>query len=144
MGFRHVTAIDSDVAIKKYNSKIPAALLKIQIKKLEKLGLTPNHYDLINASYSLPFTKPPHLPALVEQIISALKPDGIFCGQFFGPKDSWNIPENQLSFIDRSALKKLLAPLKTIDFQEEQKDAKTIDGEAKHWHLFHVIAQKKN
>jgi SAM-dependent methyltransferase len=142
MGFRHVTAIDGDPAIKKYADKIPATILKIQIKKLENLQLPNNRYDLINASYSLPFTKPPHLPALVEQIISALKPGGIFCGQFFGPQDSWNTPENQLSFTDSKTVKKLLSPLKIIHFQEEQLDANTIDGEAKHWHLFHIIAGK--
>lgn len=142
MGFRHVTAIDKEPTIKKYADKIPATTLKIQIKKLENLRLKTNHYDLINASYSLPFTKPPHLPALVGQIISALKPGGIFCGQFFGPKDSWNIPENPQSFTDRRVVKKLLSALEIIYFREERRDAKTIDGELKHWHLFHVIAKK--
>lgn len=141
-GFRQVTAIDGEKTMRKYADKIPATLLKIQIKKMEKLRLPAHHFDLINASYSLPFISPPHLPALVKQIIAALKPNGIFCGQFFGPEDSWNIPENKLSFTDRPTLKKLLSPLKIIQFKEEQRDAKTSDGKPKHWHLFHIIARK--
>jgi len=142
MGFRHVTAIDGEKAMKNYADKIPSTLLKLQIKKMEKLRLPSMRFDLINAAYSLPFIKPPHLPDLITQIISALKPKGIFCGQFFGPNDSWNTPENELTFTDRKTLKKLLSPFKILYFQEEEKDAKTSDGKPKHWHLFHVIAQK--
>lgn len=143
MGFQQVTAIDHDPAIKNYISQIPRSLLKIKIKKFEAIQRLPKQkFDLINASYSLPFTKPPHLNKLIKQIILALQPKGIFCGQFFGPKDSWNKIENQMSFLDRSTLNNLLAPLKIIHFEESQKDAKTIDGELKHWHLFDIIAQK--
>lgn len=143
MGFRKVTAIDQSPDIKNFADKIPSSLLKIQIKKLEKLRLPSQQFDLINASYALPFTAPPHLPALIQQIIQALKPQGMFCAQFFGPADSWNTAENQFSFTDRSTLLEFLKPLKILHLVEEQKDASTIDGQPKHWHLFHVIAQKQ-
>jgi len=149
MGFTQVTAIDNDPAVKNYSDKIPASQLKVQIKPLENLRLPANHFDLINASYSLPFTKPPHLPPLVKQIINSLVPKGIFCGQFFGPNDTWNQKSSTsgtlqppMSFTDHATILKLLAPLEIIQIQEVEQDSKTIDGQPKHWHLFHVIARK--
>lgn len=143
MGFRKVVAIDQDKLFKNYAKGFPATLLQLKVANLEELKLPKTQFDLINASYSLPFTQPPHLPEVCRQIIAALKPGGIFCGQFFGPKDGWNTPENQLTFTSQQEIEKLLSPLKIIHLEEvNNPKAKTIDGQPKHWHIFHIIAQK--
>ncbi len=139
IGFQKVVAVDQSAGIKKYRSKIPANQLQIRISAFEKLKIKPRSFDLITAQYSLPFTSPPHLPALLEQIKKGLRPSGLFCGQFFGPRDSWN-SQPDMTFINKTSLRKLLAPLDILYFREEEKDAKTIDGQLKHWHLFQVIA----
>ena len=142
MGFRKVTAVDADPGVRKYRNKVPVSQLTIKVTPFEQLKLKPTTYDFISAQYSLPFITPPNLPNLIDQIINSLNPCGIFCAQFFGPEDGWNKPENNMSFVTKAELKKLLKPLQTILFEEEFLDAKTIDGQPKHWHLFHVIAIK--
>ena len=143
MGFKHVTALDQDPAIKQYAHKIPRSSLKLVIKPFEKVHrLTANHYDLINASFSLPFTPPPFLPPLVQQIQKSLTINGLFCGQFFGPEDSWNKAKKNLTFLSPKELKTLLSPLKILYWQEKKFNGNTISGEMKHWHIFHVIAIK--
>lgn len=145
MGFKNVTALDQDPAFKQYAHKIPRSSLKLVVKSFEKIHrLQANHFDLINASFSLPFTPPPFLPPLIQQIKKALAPDGLFCGQFFGPEDSWNKPQNNLTFLDNKELQALLSPLKILHWEEKKFSGNTISGEKKHWHLFHIIALKNS
>lgn len=142
IGFQKVTAIDAEPASRKYRCKIATKQLAIQIKAFESLKLKPNTYNFISAQYALPFTSPPHLPALIKQIQNSLKPNGIFCAQFFGIDDEWNKTEKQMTFVKRSELKTLLRPLDTIYFKEKKFIGGSIDNIAKHWHLFEVIAIK--
>lgn len=142
MGIKKVTAIDSDPAIRKYHSKIPTSQLLVKVAPFEGLKLKPNTYDFISAQHALYFSDPDYFPTLIEQIIGSLKPCGIFCAQFLGPKDSWNTTDNNLTFITKAELKKLLAPLDLVFFQEEIREGTTIDQQTKVWHLFHVIALK--
>lgn len=147
MGFKKVTAIDYDPSFKKFATRFPRSILELKVKKFEEIKRLPTEkYDLINASYSLPFTTPPRLPALLNQIIKSLKPDGIFCANFFGPKDSWtqDSKDFQLTFFDENTLKELLKDLKLIQFKPREWDGKTTSRESKHWHTFEVIAQKIN
>lgn len=145
MGFQKVTAIDYDPSFKNFATKIPRSILELKVKKFEEIKRLPKgKYDLINASYSLPFTPPPHLPTFLKQIINSLKTGGIFCGNFFGPKDSWTKDSKnfQLTFLDENTLKELLKDLKLIQFKAREWDGKTTSGESKHWHTFEVIGQK--
>ena len=45
--------------------------------------------DLLNASFSLPFTPPDAFPALWQRIVDSIVPGGRFSGQFFGDRDEW-------------------------------------------------------
>ncbi len=147
MGFKKVTAIDGDPAMRKYRNGIPVQLLTLKVAPFEGLKLKPDSFDFVSAQYALPFTKPPHLPDLIKQIITSLRPHGIFCAQFFGPRDSWNNPkmqsgQNPLTFTTRPALHRLLKPLDLIYFHEETRAGRTLDGTKKTWHIFQVIALK--
>jgi hypothetical protein len=141
-GFKKVTAVDIEADCRKYRQKIPAAQLKISVCPFEELTIKANSYNFINAQYSLPFTTPPHLPGLVKQITAGLRPAGLFCGQFFGLRDSWNTPGSKRSFVTKKDLLQWLKALELVYFREEEQDGKTIDGKLKHWHVFHVIALK--
>lgn len=141
-GFQQVTAIEQDPAAKKYRGKIPAHRLTLKTCYFEEMKLKPHTFNLITAQFALSFTSPPHLPEVMRKIIASLQPAGIFCGQFFGPKDSWNIPENHFTFVTAHTLKNWLKPLDIIHFKETQNDSTTIDGKAKHWHIFDIIALK--
>jgi SAM-dependent methyltransferase len=144
MGFRQVTAQDQDERIKAYAAKIPRSVLKFRVTPFEKIRRLPSsHYDLVNASFSLPFTHPPLLPPLFEKIKKSLKPEGIFCGQFFGPEDTWNKTNKRfITFTSRSEVKTMLDGLNILYFKERKFSGTTIDGKQKFWHIFDVIAQK--
>ncbi|MCC6643516.1 class I SAM-dependent methyltransferase [Candidatus Peregrinibacteria bacterium] len=142
VGFQTVTAVDADPAIKKYARGFTTNQLKFKIAAFENVALGTNCYDFILANFSLPFTSPPHLPRVFSGIIKSLKPEGIFAGNFFGPKDSWAKKEKHLTFLNLDQVHELIRPLKIIHFQEKEWDGSTIDGQSKHWHTFDIIAQK--
>lgn len=141
-GFKKVTATDSDATIKKYAEKIPAKALSFIIKPFEKLQLRAETYNLINAQFALPFTSPPHLPELIDQIKNSLKPGGIFCANFFGPKDDWAKQPN-MTFTSKTKVRQILKGLKIILLNEKHYHAKTADGSPKNWHIIEIIAQQK-
>lgn len=99
----------------------------------------PSQVLLVNASFVLPFVPPPHFPAVWTWIRSLIAPRGRFAGQFFGPRDSWaGIPGR--SHHAREDVQKLLAGLRIEQFVEDEKDGQDAEGNAKHWHVFHVVA----
>jgi hypothetical protein len=67
---------------------------------------------------------------------------GLFTGQLFGPKDSWNVPESGMNFHTRTDVGRFLNGWTIIDLTEEDHPGKTKLGEDKHWHLFHIIARR--
>jgi SAM-dependent methyltransferase len=101
-----------------------------------------NHYDLINASYSLPFIDAPDFPEVWQRIINALNPNGFFVGELFGARDAWNNIDSRMNFHTRTEVENLLANLKIHTLDEEEGFRPTASGERKFWHVFHIIAQR--
>jgi len=99
-------------------------------------------YDLINAHFALPFTSEDRFHEVFARIKHALNADGIFVGQFFGVNDEWNTPGNQMTFLTREQAEAELKDLRILEFREEDVDSHVADGTPKHWHVFHIIAQK--
>jgi SAM-dependent methyltransferase len=99
-------------------------------------------YDLVNAHFALPFMPKERFHEVFTRIKRALNPGGIFVGQFFGVHDEWNTPENKMTFFTREQAEAELESLKIIEFREEDVDSHVADGTPKHWHVFHIIAQK--
>jgi tellurite methyltransferase len=97
-------------------------------------------YDLINASYALPFVPSPRFTETMRRIITSLNPGGLLVCEFFGPQDSWNTPKSQMSFHTRANIEHLVKPLRIILLDEEQTRGRTASGEVKNWHIFHLIA----
>jgi hypothetical protein len=97
--------------------------------------------DLVNASFALPLCPPDRFAALWARIVGSLKPGGRFTGQLYGPRDSW-YGRDGMTFVDRAAVAALLDGLETEMLDEEEDDSTTPRGEAKHWHIFHIVARK--
>ena len=95
-------------------------------------------YDVINASWALPFNSKKTFASMFERLKSAIKKDGYFSGHLFGINDEWNRPERDMTFQTRSEAEQLFADMKLLDFEEE---GKTANGNPKHWHVFHIIAR---
>ncbi len=99
-------------------------------------------YDLVNAHFALPFVPEEHFHEVFGRVKRALNAGGIFVGQFFGVNDEWNTPENRMTFFTREQAEDELKGLKVVEFREEDVDSHVADGTPKHWHVFHIIAQK--
>ena len=139
----HVLAVDSQPSAFKYlKEKIPAEAqqrLQTQVAKFEDVELSPA--DLIHASYSLPFCHPQHFVALWNKIVTSLNSGGRFAGQLFGVNDTWATSPDMTFFTEELA-RALFADFEVEHFQVEDEDGASTTG-PKHWHIFHVIAQKK-
>lgn len=97
--------------------------------------------DLVNSSFALPLCPPDMFPKVWQKIIASLKPGGRFAGQLYGDKDSWAGREG-MTFLTCDEAEALLKGLEVELFEEEEDDSTTPRGEAKHWHVFHIVARK--
>jgi SAM-dependent methyltransferase len=97
--------------------------------------------DLVNSSFALPLCPPDRFPALWARIGESLRPGGRFAGQLYGERDSW-AGRPGLTVHTRDAARALFADWTIEMFEEEETDAVTPRGEAKHWHIFHVVARR--
>ncbi|HEY0757513.1 MAG TPA: class I SAM-dependent methyltransferase [Ktedonobacteraceae bacterium] len=100
------------------------------------------HYDLVNAHFSLPFTHRDQFAQVFARLKASLKPDGIFVGQFLGVNDTWNTPENFMTFFTVPQAHAQLEGLEILEFTEEDQDGATADGTRKHWHVYHITARR--
>lgn len=138
----NVTAIDSSPETKKFAEGLDSDKFELIITQFNDFDLKENNYDLVNAQYALPFHGPVGFLDFINKIIKSLKKDGLFVGQFFGIKDSWNTKESILVFHTKEDVLEMLNGLETIEFIEEEKDGPSASGVQKHWHVFHFIAKK--
>lgn len=104
------------------------------------LGLPPS--GLVNASFCLPLCPPDRFDGLWSQIGRAVVPGGLFAGHLFGPSDSWARRGDGLTIHTRGDVDARFAGWELLLIDEEETDSITPRGEAKHWHVFHVVARK--
>lgn len=97
---------------------------------------------LVNASFCLPACPPDRFGALWSRIARAVVPNGLFAGHLYGPNDSWAQRGDGMTIHNRGEVNALLAGWDLLLFEEEETDSVTPRGEAKHWHLFHIVAGK--
>jgi len=135
-----VTAVDNDSHAIALLANFPQDRLRAVQASFEAFQF--ETYDLVNAHFALPFTSEDRFHEVFARIKHALNADGIFVGQFFGVNDEWNTPGNQMTFLTREQAEAELKGLKVLEFHEEDVDSHVADGTPKHWHVFHIIAQK--
>jgi SAM-dependent methyltransferase len=102
----------------------------------------PESIDLVNASFSLPFCSPEHFQNLWQKIVDSLKLGGRFCGQLIGARDSWAM-YTSTNYHSREHVEALLQPFEIEMLEEEEHPGKTAIGEDKYWHIFHIVARKR-
>ena len=124
-----------------HRSDLQRDRLQTQLMSFETLTL-PSVVDLINASFCLPFCPPAHFAKLWQTIVTSLKPEGRFCGQLFGDRDSWAIYPHRTHHT-RQQVEALLQPFEIEWLDEEEHPGVTAIGEEKYWHIFHIVARKK-
>jgi hypothetical protein len=74
------------------------------------------------------------------QRIRIAEPAGRFSGQLYGDRTVAGQPG--MIHLDRAAAERLLQDLRVELFEEEETDSVTPRGKPKHWHIFHIVAQR--
>jgi SAM-dependent methyltransferase len=136
----HVTAVDRERSSIAILEALPQQNLKLVQSAFVDFPF--ETYDIINAQYALPFNPPETFNQLWAKIKQALRPRGIFTGQFFGIHDEWNKPDVPMTFHSKEQVEELLSDLEIVELREEDSDGTTADKTPKHWHVFHIIARK--
>ena len=138
-----VTAVDSaPEAIARLQALVPPKdepRLTTFVASFHKLELP--DAEFVYAGLSLPFCSPPEFAEAWRRITNALRPEGIFAGHFFGPRDSW-ADQPGMTSQTREELETLLAGFDVHRLEEQDEDGAAVCG-PKHWHVFHVIASKR-
>ena len=139
-GFKRVIALDKEFVAEEIAASLPQDRFEYMISPLETFDF-PTTFDLVNAQYSLPFINQEHFESVFFKIISALKDNGIFVGQFFGDRDDWTL-NNEMTFHSKEQVADLLSGHEIIFFEEKENDRPTAAGNMKHWHVFDFIIRK--
>lgn len=109
-------------------------------KRFEEFDFPINEYDLVCAMSSLPFIPKELYNQVFAKIIDSLKRDGIFCGTFFGPIDSWK--DSNLTLHTREEVETLFKKFKILFITEVNEIRDAITGETKNYHRINIIAKK--
>lgn len=101
---------------------------------------------LINASFSIPHCAPAAFPAVWSRIVASIQPGGRFVGQLFGVRDEWATKPDGITrtYHTREQVESLLTPFEIEMLDEVERPGKTALGEAKYWHVFHIVARKRS
>lgn len=135
-----VTAVDKDEAsIHQLRQKIHNKHLRCINASFEEMEL--QSYQLINASFSLPFCPPSAFDNCWQKITASLEKNGYFCGHFFGENDSWNTRQD-ITTITKFTFTELFKDFQIAWQKEIEKDVTLAGGQLKHWHIFAVSARK--
>ncbi len=110
------------------------------LARLEEVPL-PLGVQLVNSSFAMPLCEPEAFRQLWTRIRENLPPGGRFSGQWYGKRDSW-LGRPGITFLERDEALALLDGLEVEMFEEEEADRTTPRGNAKHWHIFHIVARK--
>ena len=141
-GFAHVTALDSAPSSQQLAAELPPEQVTFALSSFEDFAYPAAMFDLVNAEFSLPFIHRDKFAPVFAALLGSVKPGGIFTGQLFGLRDSWNTPETGMNFHSRADVEKLLSGWDIVELEEEDHPGKTKLGEPKHWHIFHILARK--
>lgn len=139
----HVLAVDAEeTAISGLAAREdlpPGCRLETHIGRFEDMNLP--DADLVNSSFALPLVEPAKFPDLWDRILDAVRSGGRISCQLYGDRDSW-VGRPGITFFTKSGIDALLEPLNVEFFREEEDDSVTPRGEQKHWHIFHIVAQR--
>jgi SAM-dependent methyltransferase len=139
-GFGKIIALDK-VDLSELTTEFEGKAFSFIKDNISDYAFPEKTFDLINAQYFLPFIPAKELGRVMNDAKKSLKHNGIFTGQFFGPRDSWSFQKG-VSTHSKTEVEKLLENLDILFFNEEEKDDTTVSGAEKHWHIFHFIAKK--
>lgn len=140
-GFK-VIAVDVNHEVTGYFNKEDLKQIELIIKPIEEFAI-PN-CDFIYAKSSLVFLSPKKFWKVMEEIKSALNPNGVFTARLWGKKDSSNKSGKNFkyTFTSIEELKETFAGYSILVVDESEEDKCCADGRMKHWDFINIIVQK--
>ena len=129
-------------ALARLRARVPPedrARLRTEVADLERWEVPAA--DLVNASFVLHALAREGFDRLWRGIAARLRPGGRIAGHLLGPEDSW-VKRGRSWGVDRAQLDRLLAGFLVEKLEEEEDDSVTPRGEAKHWHIWHIVARR--
>lgn len=138
-----VLAVDAEAeALSGLRQRVPVLLQARLETRQERFETTKiPRCDLVNSSFALPFCEAASFPALWTRITAAVRPGGLFCGQLFGERDGW--ASRGVTVVAAAALEQLLQDWQVLQHVEEEEDGHTAVGRSKHWHIHHLVLQRR-
>ena len=136
-----VTAVDVDPTMPRRLDDLVASGAVVPVVD-DLRGAKLPEADLVHSSYALPFVPPRDFTRVWNRLMRRLSPRGWLAVDLFGDRDSWR-GATPLTFHDRAAVDRLVHGLEVLWLEEDEYDGVAFGGEAKHWHVFHVIARRR-
>ena len=88
-----------------------------------------------------------YFESMWDNISSALAVGGRFSGHFFGVNDDWanEFKKGKFPTVHHTLkeVEDIFTDFSIEYFLEQDHEGTVSSGEAKHWHVFHVVAMKK-
>jgi len=141
-GFERITALDAAPKAQELAQQLPREHTSFVLSRFEDFAYPADCYDLVNAEFCLPFLGRDQFSLVFPRLLGALRGGGIFTGQLFGVRDSWNVENSGMTFHQRAEAEAYFADFDIVELAEEDHPGTTKLGEPKHWHIFHIIARK--
>jgi tellurite methyltransferase len=137
-----VTAVDASPSAAAALRGLPMRRnLSVVVSAIE--DFEPADFDLVNAQFSLPFIARSRFDATVLRLRDSVRPRGVMAATFFGKNDEWNVAGAEQTFSSRSGIEHVFNEWTILELTEVDEDGQTADGRPKHWHVFHLIAQRR-
>jgi tellurite methyltransferase len=137
-----VVAVDAEAeAIEILRGRLPeGAPCTVLQTRFEELDLEVASFDVAFSRFSLFFLPRKDFDEFWPRLVVSLKPGGIFAGQLLGPRDDWATR----GYATHTALEvaALFEGFELLHYEEAERDGTTVTGEAKHWHVFHVVGRR--
>jgi len=106
--------------------------------------LETERFELLHAGFVLPFVAVADFAEVMGQIARVLRPRGVFCGQLFGPDDSFlpESPPGAMNCHTASDIDRVFRGYEILHREEVNRSGFIGRGQSKWWHVHHIIARR--
>lgn len=118
--------------------------LGVILEKMEDMKLGVEKYDLVNASYPLPFVAKKDFAQVWGKVVKTLRKGGVFTGTFFGEKHDWR-DKKDMTFQTEKEVRTLFEKngFRILEFRPSFESTRLASGKKAVFHEFTVIAVKE-
>jgi len=128
-----------DICKERFASK---ALVDIECASFDSFAFP--RAGVITANSSLFFAHAATFLQMWKRLTDSLEIGGVFAGDFMGVKDTWvEAYRSDITPFTEVEVRALFAGFDIVRFTERDEDGTTAIGKEKHWHVFSVVAIKR-